>query len=245
MTINILISKIFSSYFEKYTQKREIGYRKVWRIAWKGFWGFHLFVRFVLSSFTVPPFQYFVLYHHHGLFYSFPLNFKSLKRCVSVQSSHFNHASMDAAANGDGAPFPPLFVSVAALSSSRRHLSASFVERSRPVSSEKPTAWLSLQGRLLNADEASSARTIGGGLSAEQALAWNLFPPIHRFLVVAVIGAAVARSRKDLRICQLKKSVELRVHFVMHFSLYYLFKSVTVFAFKINIQIYCMWYVNE
>ncbi|CAJ1955606.1 unnamed protein product [Sphenostylis stenocarpa] len=117
---------------------------------------------------------------------------------------------MGAAAAGDGAPSPPLFVSVAALSSSRRRLSASFVERSRPISSEKPTAWISLQGRLLNADEASSARTIGGGLSAEQALAWNLFPPICRFLVVAVIGTAVARSRKDLRICHLKKSVELR-----------------------------------
>ncbi|KAL9322932.1 hypothetical protein ACSQ67_010985 [Phaseolus vulgaris] len=117
---------------------------------------------------------------------------------------------MGAAANGDGAPSPPLFVSVAALSASRRRLSASFVERSRPVSSEKPTAWLSLQGRLLNADEASSARTIGGGLSAELALAWNLFPPIQRFLVVAVIGAAAARSRKDLRICHLNKSVELR-----------------------------------
>ncbi|QCE09166.1 hypothetical protein DEO72_LG10g385 [Vigna unguiculata] len=117
---------------------------------------------------------------------------------------------MDAAANGDGAPSHPLFVSVTGVSASRRRLSASFVERSRPVSSEKPMAWLSLQGRLLNADEASSARTIGGGLSAEQALAWNLFPPIHRFLVVAVIGAAVARSRKDLRICHLEKSVELR-----------------------------------
>jgi len=134
--------------------------------------------------------------------------------------SHFNHASMDAAANGDGAPSHPLFVSVTGVSASRRRLSASFVERSRPVSSEKPMAWLSLQGRLLNADEASSARTIGGGLSAEQALAWNLFPPIHRFLVVAVIGAAVARSRKDLRICHLEKSVELRVQFVTCFSLY-------------------------
>ncbi|KHN33331.1 hypothetical protein glysoja_005373 [Glycine soja] len=45
---------------------------------------------------------------------------------------------------------------------------------------------------------------------AELALAWNLFPPIHRFLVVAVIGTAVARSRKDLQIFQLKNSVHLR-----------------------------------
>ncbi|XP_020223048.1 uncharacterized protein LOC109805401 [Cajanus cajan] len=86
----------------------------------------------------------------------------------------------------------------------------SFMERSRPVSSsEKPMARISLQGRLLHADVASAARTVGG-LSAEQAIAWNLFPPIHRFLIVAVIGATVARSRKDLQICHLKKCVELR-----------------------------------
>lgn len=122
----------------------------------------------------------------------------------------------EAIANGNGAPSPPCVVSVSALSGSRRRLSTSFVERSRLhfSSSEKlkPMAWVSLQGRLLNADEASSARTIGGGVfSAEQAIAWNLFPPIHRFLLVAVIGAAVARSRKDFQICQLKNSVQLRV----------------------------------
>ncbi|RZB84322.1 uncharacterized protein LOC114375170 [Glycine soja] len=121
----------------------------------------------------------------------------------------------EAIANGNGAPSPPCVVSVSALSGSRRRLSMSFVERSRlHVSSSeklKPMAWVSLQGRLLNADEASSARTIGGGVfSAEQAIAWNLFPPIHRFLLVAVIGAAVARSRKDFQICQLKNSVQLR-----------------------------------
>ncbi|XP_020224581.1 uncharacterized protein LOC109806550 [Cajanus cajan] len=106
---------------------------------------------------------------------------------------------------------PPWFVSVSAHTTSRRRLSTSFVERSRPVSSsEKPMARISLQGRLLYAHEASAARTVGGGLSAEQAIAWNLFPPVHRFLIVAVIGAAVARSRKDLQICHLKKCVELR-----------------------------------
>ncbi|RZB62837.1 uncharacterized protein LOC114387375 [Glycine soja] len=120
----------------------------------------------------------------------------------------------EAIANANGAPSPPCVVSVSALSGSRRRLSTSFLERSRrPVSSSeklKPMAWISLQGRLLNADEASSARTICGGFSAELALAWNLFPPIHRFLVVAVIGTAVARSRKDLQIFQLKNSVHLR-----------------------------------
>lgn len=74
-------------------------------------------------------------------------------------------------------------------------------------------AWISLQGRLVNADEASSARTIGGGLTDELAFAWNLFPPIHRFLVVAVIGAAasLSRSKKNREIFNLKKSIELRV----------------------------------
>ncbi|RDX95605.1 hypothetical protein CR513_21852, partial [Mucuna pruriens] len=117
---------------------------------------------------------------------------------------------MDDDAFANGAPSSPWFVSVSALSASRRRLSTSFVQRNRPVSSEKPAAWISLQGRLLHADDASSARTIGGGLSGELALAWNLFPPIHRFLIVAVIGAAVARSRKNLQICHLKNSIELR-----------------------------------
>ncbi|KAK7272027.1 hypothetical protein RJT34_28371 [Clitoria ternatea] len=116
---------------------------------------------------------------------------------------------MDDNANGPP-PSPSVVVSLASFSASRRRLSTTFMERSRPVSSEKPMAWISLQGRLLNADEASSARTIGGGLSAEEALAWDLFPPIHRFLIVAVIGAAVAHSKKNIQISQLKKSVELR-----------------------------------
>nr|KYP58472.1 hypothetical protein KK1_013880 [Cajanus cajan] len=71
-------------------------------------------------------------------------------------------------------------------------------------------ARISLQGRLLHADEASAARAISVGLSAEQGIAWNLFPPVHRFLIVAVIGAAFAHSRKDLQICHLKKCDELR-----------------------------------
>ncbi|XP_027340492.1 uncharacterized protein LOC113853951 [Abrus precatorius] len=110
----------------------------------------------------------------------------------------------------DDVPPSPFVVTVASFSTSRRRLSATFAEPSRPVSSAKPVAWISLQGRILNADEASSAQTIGGGLSAEEALAWNLFPPVQRFLIVAVIGAAVAHSQKNLQICHLKKSVELR-----------------------------------
>ncbi|CAK8536026.1 unnamed protein product [Lathyrus sativus] len=116
--------------------------------------------------------------------------------------------------NGNATSPSPCTVSIPPFSVNRRRLSTStvFVERSRPVSSEKPMAWISLQGRLVNADEASSARTIGGGLTDELALSWNLFSPIHRVLIVAVIGAAssVDRAQKNQEILKLKKSIELR-----------------------------------
>ncbi|CAL9019591.1 unnamed protein product [Prunus brigantina] len=76
--------------------------------------------------------------------------------------------------------------------------------------SDEP-AQASLDGQLINADEASSARAIKGGLNPEQAVAWELFSPIQRFLFVAMISVAVAESKKNSRIMKLKKSVELRV----------------------------------
>lgn len=113
----------------------------------------------------------------------------------------------------------PAIVSLAPFSPiprpSRRRLSSSFVHRSSPVSSATQLAWVSLQGRLVHSEEASSIKTIGGGLSPDQALAWELFSPIHRFLIVAVIGVAVAESQKNLQIQQLKKSVELRVRYLL------------------------------
>ncbi|XP_050884064.1 uncharacterized protein LOC127087245 isoform X3 [Lathyrus oleraceus] len=116
--------------------------------------------------------------------------------------------------NGNATSPLPCIVSIPPFAVNHRRLSSStvFVQRSRPVSSEKQMAWISLQGRLVNADEASSARTIGGGLTDELAFAWNLFPPIHRVLIVAVIGtaASVARSQKNQEILKLKKSIELR-----------------------------------
>ena len=63
----------------------------------------------------------------------------------------------------------------------------------------------------MGAEEASSARAIGGGLSPKEAVAWELFSPVHRTLVVAVAAAASASSKKNSEICRLRKSVELRV----------------------------------
>ncbi|KAB1227684.1 putative disease resistance RPP13-like protein 1 [Morella rubra] len=114
------------------------------------------------------------------------------------------------------AALPPAVVTLAPFSyipsPSRRRLSSlNFTQSSRSVPPPpKNVAWLSLQGRLVNAEEASSARAIGGGLSREEAVAWELFSPIQRFLLVAVIGVAVAESKKNQLIWQLTKSVELR-----------------------------------
>ncbi|KDP20188.1 hypothetical protein JCGZ_07908 [Jatropha curcas] len=117
-----------------------------------------------------------------------------------------------ASCSADFAP-PPSVVSLSPFSSvpspSSRRLSSHFTP-SRPVPSARKLAWLSLQGRLVNAEEASSAEAIGGGLSREQTIAWELFSPVQRFLIVAVIGVAVAESKKNRIILRLSKSVELR-----------------------------------
>lgn len=109
---------------------------------------------------------------------------------------------------------PPSLVSLNAFRSmpspSPRRLSSNFTRPSEPVSRKK-LAWVSLEGRLVNAEEASSARAVKGGLSREEAVAWELFSPVQRFLIVAVIGVAAAESKKNSLISQLTKSVEFRV----------------------------------
>ncbi|WCJ36942.1 hypothetical protein M5689_018110 [Euphorbia peplus] len=92
---------------------------------------------------------------------------------------------------------------------SSRRLSSHFAPN-HAVPSARRLAWVSLQGRMVNAEEASSGRGIGGRLSREETLAWELFTPSQRFLIVAVIGVAVAESKKNQLILQLKKSVNLR-----------------------------------
>ncbi|KAG6511330.1 hypothetical protein ZIOFF_029390 [Zingiber officinale] len=91
-----------------------------------------------------------------------------------------------------------------------RRLSSSFFPvPSAPV--PRTVAWFSLQGRLVGAEEATSAAAIGGGLAGrEEAVAWELFSPLQRVLLVAVVAAASNRSR---RIAQLQRSVQIRVMF--------------------------------
>ncbi|MQL72016.1 hypothetical protein Taro_004343 [Colocasia esculenta] len=97
------------------------------------------------------------------------------------------------------------------LAPASRRLSSCFSEPSRTLpATRKKLAWVSLQGRLVGAEEAASARAIGGGLSPEEAAAWELFTPLQRVLLVAVVAAAAAESKKARRIVQLQSSVDLR-----------------------------------
>ncbi|KAF8046333.1 hypothetical protein N665_3836s0002, partial [Sinapis alba] len=107
-------------------------------------------------------------------------------------------------------PMPPAsvhltpFSSLAPPPSARLHLSTHFTPRcTQPLQSSLRLAYISL-------DEASSARSIGGGLSRDETLAWELFTPYQRLMLVAVIGVAAAESKKNGVIRQLQKSVDLR-----------------------------------
>lgn len=79
----------------------------------------------------------------------------------------------------------------------------------------KKLAWISLQGRLVGAEEATSARAVGGGLTLEEAAAWELFSPMQRVLAVAIVAAAAKESRNGRVISKLQRSVEIRVSFTI------------------------------
>ncbi|KAL8545203.1 hypothetical protein ACS0TY_005408 [Phlomoides rotata] len=98
------------------------------------------------------------------------------------------------------------------VSPSPRRLSSCFRRPSEPVRSKRQLAWVSLQGRLVGAEEATSAKTIdrNGVLSPEAAAAWELFTPIQRVLTVGVVAAAAHNSNKNKEILKLQKSVDLR-----------------------------------
>lgn len=112
-------------------------------------------------------------------------------------------------------PNPPASVHLAPFSSltpppsARLLLSRHVTRRTHTLQSSPPLAHLSPHGLL---DEASSARSICG-LSREEALAWELFTPYQRFLIVAVIGVAAAESKKNGAIRKLQRSVDLRVRY--------------------------------
>ncbi|CAI0449990.1 unnamed protein product [Linum tenue] len=116
---------------------------------------------------------------------------------------------MEEEGSADFSGGPPLVSLSSFPPASRRCRLSSCCYNFAPVASCGTMAWLSLQGRMVNAEEASSSKSIGL-LGKEEALAWELFTPMQRFLIVAVIGVAASESRKNRTISQLKKSVELR-----------------------------------
>ncbi|XP_068641970.1 uncharacterized protein [Aristolochia californica] len=120
-----------------------------------------------------------------------------------------DQASPDFAFSAADTPLPP-FVSLTPFIPSSRRLSSSFCEPSRPVSSSRRLSWVSLQGRLVGASEATSAKAIGGGLSPEEAVAWEVFTPMQRVLIVAVVAVAVADLKKSRQVAKLQRSVEIR-----------------------------------
>ncbi|KAJ4969888.1 hypothetical protein NE237_002987 [Protea cynaroides] len=108
----------------------------------------------------------------------------------------------------------PALVSLASFSPpftpSSRRLSSQFSPLGRPVPSARQLAWVSLQNRLIGAEDASSVKSIGGSLSPEEAVAWELFSPMHRILIVAIVAVATADLNKSREISQLRRSVHLR-----------------------------------
>ncbi|KAG0586245.1 hypothetical protein KC19_2G075100 [Ceratodon purpureus] len=70
-------------------------------------------------------------------------------------------------------------------------------------------AYISLDGRLINAELATSATKIGGSLGAEEAKAWEDFAPMYRVLIVALSAAAsaAAKDNNSLEIQRLLKIV--------------------------------------
>jgi hypothetical protein len=122
---------------------------------------------------------------------------------------------MVAGAFGEATPppdLPPSRVSVSSPSPSpyprrRCALASRFQEPAAP----RRHAWVSLQGRLIGAEEASCAASAAPGLLPDEAVAWELFSPLHRVLLVATVAAASSRSHAARRIEQLQRSIHLRV----------------------------------
>jgi hypothetical protein len=91
--------------------------------------------------------------------------------------------------------------------------SAPLPERLTADDSTGRFAYISLDGRLINAELATSARSIGGTLGDAEAQAWEGFVPMQRILIVAVsaAAAAAAKHRNREEVDRLLKTVEKRV----------------------------------
>ncbi|KAK6138376.1 hypothetical protein DH2020_027850 [Rehmannia glutinosa] len=115
-----------------------------------------------------------------------------------------------------GSALPPALVSLTpftpSVSPSLRRLSSCFTQPSKPIRAKRQLAWVSLQGRLVGAEEATFAKTVdkNGAFCADDAAAWEVFSPIQRVLIVAVVAAAAINSKKNKQILKLQNSVELR-----------------------------------
>ncbi|XP_062194362.1 uncharacterized protein LOC133897590 [Phragmites australis] len=104
---------------------------------------------------------------------------------------------------------PPSRVSVSSPSPYSRRRCA-LASRFREPAAPRRHAWVSLQGRLVGAEEASSAAAAAPSLPPDEAVAWELFSPLHRVLLVATVAAASSRSNAARRIEQLQRSIHLR-----------------------------------
>lgn len=86
-----------------------------------------------------------------------------------------------------------------------------FPEKERRFQEDRGSSgWFSLDGRLLNAESATSRDRIGGDLSCEEALAWGGFSPLQRVLIVAIAAAAAANSKKGVEIKPAERSFDDR-----------------------------------
>ncbi|KAG2644257.1 hypothetical protein PVAP13_2KG298276 [Panicum virgatum] len=117
-----------------------------------------------------------------------------------------------AASVGEATPppdLPPSRVSISSPSPYSRRRCA-LTSRFREPAAPRRHAWISLQGRLVGAEEASSAASAAPGLPRDEAVAWELFSPLHRVLLVATVAATSSRSHAARRIEQLQRSINLR-----------------------------------
>ncbi|KAL6656247.1 hypothetical protein ACP70R_007073 [Stipagrostis hirtigluma subsp. patula] len=104
---------------------------------------------------------------------------------------------------------PPSRVCISSPSPYSRRRCA-LTSRFREPAAPRRRAWVSLQGRLVGAEEATSAAAAAPGLPPDEAVAWELFSPLHRVLLVATVAAASSRTHAARRIEQLQRSIHLR-----------------------------------